>query len=68
MFLNDLVKELIYLEREGLRYNPIDLSLNDEKTVRVVLIVAVCDMPATSLLINHTETNGYYGCTPCKIV
>ncbi|CAM4839468.1 unnamed protein product [Rotaria magnacalcarata] len=34
MFLNDLVKELIYLEREGLRYNPIDLSLNDEKTMR----------------------------------
>ncbi|CAM4802450.1 unnamed protein product [Rotaria magnacalcarata] len=68
MFLNDLVKELIYLEREGLRYNPIDLSLNDGKTVRVVLIVAGCDMPATSLLINHTETNGYYGCTHCKIV
>lgn len=68
MFLNDLIKELIYLEHKGLRYTPVNSSQKDEKILRVFLIAAGCDMPARSLLINHTEASGYYGCVHCKII
>ncbi|CAF3898928.1 unnamed protein product [Rotaria sp. Silwood2] len=66
IFLNDLVKELVYLENNGLRYCPINSPSHIDKTVRVYLIAASCDMPARSLLINHTEATGYFGCVHCE--
>jgi hypothetical protein len=68
MFLGGLVKELVCLENRGLQYNPVNSSSHTEKTVRVYVIAASCDMPAKSLLINHTEANGYFGCTYCTII
>jgi hypothetical protein len=67
IFLSELVKELIYLEKEGLQYHPIKSPSHIEETVRVFLIAATCDMPASSLMINHTEASGYYGCIHCNI-
>jgi hypothetical protein len=67
IFLGELVKELTYLENEGLQYHPIDSSSYIEERVRVFLIAASCDMPASSLIINHTEVTGYYGCIHCTI-
>lgn len=67
IFLAELVKELLYLEKNGLQYHPFNSSLHMEEIVRVFLIAASCDMPASSLIINHTEASGYYGCIHCKI-
>jgi hypothetical protein len=67
LFLKHLVKELVHLERHGLKYTPFSSSTYVEQTVRVFLIAATCDKPAASLLINHTEAGGYYGCINCKI-
>ena len=68
IFLGRLVKQLVHLETEGLRYTRFHSSSYIDETVRVYLIAATCDMPATSLIINHTETNGYFGCHHCKIM
>ncbi|CAF3944826.1 unnamed protein product, partial [Rotaria sordida] len=66
IFLKHLVKELIQLERIGLQYTPISSSNCVDQTIRVFVIVATCDRPAASLIINHTEAGGYYGCTHCE--
>jgi hypothetical protein len=68
LFLEHLVKELIDLERDGLAYTRFSSSTRIDETMRVFLITAVCDKPAASLLINHTECGGYFGCISCKIV
>ncbi|CAF1056800.1 unnamed protein product, partial [Rotaria sordida] len=68
IFLDGLVKQLVYLENNGLGYNPPNSPSHTERIVRVYLIAATCDMPATSLLINHTESNGFFGCIHCKII
>ncbi|CAF4522129.1 unnamed protein product, partial [Rotaria sp. Silwood2] len=62
IFLERLVQELLYIERYGLQYTPFSSSTPTEKLVHVFLIAAVCDKPAASLLINHTEAGGYFGC------
>ncbi|CAF3606415.1 unnamed protein product [Rotaria sp. Silwood1] len=66
IFLKHLVKELTQLERIGLQYTPISSSNCVDQTIRVFVIVATCDRPATSLIINHTEAGGYYGCIHCE--
>lgn len=68
LFLQKLTEELHYLEKNGLQYSPVDRSRFVEQNTKVYLITATCDMPATSLLINHTETTGYYGCTHCTVI
>lgn len=68
IFLSRLVKQLVHLEKIGLRYTPLNSSSSDDNSIRVYLIAASCDMPATSLILNHTETNGYFGCHHCKIM
>ena len=67
VFLADLVEELVHLEKNGLKYTPVNSSSHIDKTVRIYLIAASCDMPARSLLINHTEATGYFGCVHCHI-
>jgi hypothetical protein len=67
LYLKPLIKELVHLERHGLSYTPFSSSTYVERIVRVFLIAATCDKPAASLLINHTEAGGYYGCINCKI-
>ncbi|CAF1444085.1 unnamed protein product, partial [Rotaria sordida] len=66
IFLKHLVKELIQLERIGLQYTPISSSNCVDQTISVFVIVATCDRPAASLIINHTEVGGYYGCIHCE--
>ncbi|CAF0842181.1 unnamed protein product [Rotaria sordida] len=66
IFLKHLVKELTQLERIGLQYTPISSSNCVDQTVRVFVIAATCDKPAASLVINHTEAGGYYGCIHCE--
>jgi hypothetical protein len=68
LFLELLVQELLHLERVGLEYTPFPSLTQMDKIVHVFLITAICDKPAASLLINHTESGGYYGCIHCKIV
>jgi hypothetical protein len=67
LFLERLVQELLHLENVGLQYTPFSSSTQFDSTLRVFLIAAVCDKPAVSLLVNHTEAGGYYGCIHCKI-
>ena len=67
VFLNGLVKQLLCFENVGLDYCPINSSSRLEKTLRVYLIAGSCDMPARSLLLNHSEATGYYGCVHCTI-
>ena len=68
LFLKPLIQELLLLERAGVEYTPFSSSTQMNIVVRVFLITAICDKPAASLLINHTESGGYYGCIHCKIV
>ncbi len=67
-FLGELVKQLVYLQNKGLQYHPFASPSHVEETIRIFLIAATCDMPASSLVINHTESSGYYGCIHCKII
>ncbi|CAF3129720.1 unnamed protein product [Rotaria sp. Silwood2] len=68
LLLKHLVKELVHLERVGLRYTPFNSPDYVDQIARVFVIAATCDKPAASLLINHTEAGGYYGCTSCENV
>ncbi|CAF4834585.1 unnamed protein product [Rotaria socialis] len=68
LFLKKLVKELVHLEQNGLQYTPISSPIYTDQTIRVFVIASTCDKPAASLLINHTEAGGYYGCIHCENV
>ena len=65
--MQDLMNELHHLENGISILFPSDEPHNLEKIVKVFLIGCVCDKPATSLLLNHTECTGFFGCTYCTI-
>ncbi|CAF1117040.1 unnamed protein product [Adineta steineri] len=68
VFLKHLTEELLHLEHYGLQYTSFSSSMQMDTIVRVFLIAASCDKPAASLLINHTETGGFYGCIYCILI
>lgn len=68
LFLKQLTKELLYLEENGLQIVFPSEPIPSDRIARVFVLGAVCDKPAASLLINHTEAGGYYGCIHCNIV
>ena len=65
--MQDLVNELHHLEGGLSIFFPSDVANNSEQVVKIFLLGCVCDKPATSLLLNHTECTGFYGCTYCTI-
>lgn len=68
LFLKHMVKELLHLEEDGFHFMHPFSSIESDCMARVFVIGAVCDKPAASLLINHTEAGGYYGCIHCSII
>lgn len=63
----DLVYELCRLE-QGMPVLSHDGNKKDkEETIKVFLLACVCDKPATSLLLNHTESTGFFACNYCTI-
>jgi hypothetical protein len=65
--MQDLVNELHHLENGISILFPSNEPNNLEQVVKVFLLACVCDKPATSLLLNHTECTGFYGCIYCTI-
>ncbi|CAF1296650.1 unnamed protein product [Rotaria sp. Silwood1] len=65
--MNDLVNELHKLEDGVSVLLPSNDSNNLEQVVRIFLIDCVCDKPATSLVLNHTECTGFFGCIYCTM-
>jgi hypothetical protein len=65
--IQDLVNELHHLENGISILFPSDEQDNLEQIVKIFLLACVCDKPATSLLLNHTECIGFFGCTYCTI-
>jgi hypothetical protein len=65
--MQDLVNELCRLEDGISIFLPSDNPNHFEHVVRVFLIGSVCDKPATSLVLNHTECTGFFGCIYCTI-
>ncbi|CAF2690238.1 unnamed protein product [Rotaria sp. Silwood2] len=65
--MQDLVNELHHLENGISILFPSVESNNSEQIVNIYLLGCVCDKPATSLLLNHTECTGFFGCTYCTI-
>ncbi|CAF4911039.1 unnamed protein product [Rotaria sp. Silwood1] len=63
----DMVNELRRLE-EGIGvYFRHDNENDSEQMIKIFLLACTCDKPATSLLLNHKESTGFYGCTYCTI-
>ena len=65
--MQNLVRELHRLEDGIAVLVPSDASNNLEQVIKIFLIGCVCDKPATSLVLNHTECTGFFGCTYCTI-
>jgi hypothetical protein len=65
--ISNLIDELRRLE-QGIDVTLHNGSQSDsEQRVKVFLFACVCDKPATSLIMNHNESTGYFGCTKCTI-
>ncbi len=65
--MRDLVDEMKRLEKGIDVTLHTDVQNDSEQLVKVFLLACVCDKPATSLLLNHKESTGYFGCTKCTI-
>ncbi|CAF1682345.1 unnamed protein product, partial [Rotaria sp. Silwood1] len=65
--MEDLVKELHRLEEGISVLLTSDDSNNLEQLIRIFLIGCVCDKPATSLVLNHVECTGFFGCIYCTM-
>jgi hypothetical protein len=63
----DMVNELRRLEEGMAVYLHHDNGNNSEQITKIFLLACTCDKPATSLLLNHKECIGFYGCTHCTI-
>jgi hypothetical protein len=60
--MQDLVNELLRLENGMSIFFSSDDSNRLEQIVKIFLIGCVCDKPAKSLIANHTECTGFFGC------
>ncbi|CAF3278969.1 unnamed protein product, partial [Rotaria sp. Silwood2] len=65
--MEDLVNELHKLQEGISVLFTSDDSNNLEQLIRIFLIGCVCDKPATSLVLNHIECTGFFGCIYCTI-
>ncbi|CAF2797171.1 unnamed protein product [Rotaria sp. Silwood2] len=63
----DMVNELRRLEDGMGVYFRHDNGNDSEQMIKIFLLACTCDKPATSLLLNHKESTGFYGCTYCTI-
>ncbi|CAF3204681.1 unnamed protein product [Rotaria sp. Silwood2] len=63
----DMVNELRRLEDGMGVYFRHDNENDSEQMIKIFLLACTCDKPATSLLLNHKESTGFYGCTYCTI-
>ena len=67
VLLIDIVNELRRLE-EGISVCLNHVNGNNvEQVVKIFLLACVNDKPATSLLLNHKESTGFFGCSYCTI-
>jgi hypothetical protein len=63
----EIVKELRQLEEGMPVFFDQDNGNSREQVIKIFLLACVCDKPATSLLLNHKESTGFFGCSYCTI-
>ncbi|CAF1347320.1 unnamed protein product [Rotaria sordida] len=65
--MSNMVNELVRLQEGMAVCFHHDNENNSEKITKIFLLACTCDKPATSLLLNHKESTGFYGCIYCTI-
>ena len=61
IILASALEELYYLHTVGLDIN----TAKGNKHAQVKLLLAVCDLPAKSMVLNQKQYNGFHACNVC---